>query len=348
MAEPVEVRPLTPEDTPAVLDLLRVSFGEAGVRWSEAIWTWKHLRNPFGPSPGLLAWADGRPVALRVFLRWSFRGGSGEEPVSALRAVDTVTHPEWRGRGLFSQLTRELVRQVTEEGARFVFNTPNSQSRPGYLRLGWRVAGRVPLLVRVQRPWRLLRALVGGRESPLPDLSVFPPVDELLSAPEAEGWTGETQDPRLTTLRSMAYLRWRYRDIEAVPGFRYASLKASGEGAQAALVFRARHRRGLSEVDVAEVWVRPADREASCEPALDLAAGLLRRLARETNADILAAVASPGTPERLALRRAGFLPFRPQAPRLTVLPLQRKPGSEDPLERNPGAWRWSLGDLELF
>jgi hypothetical protein len=354
MSEALEIRPLTPADTPAVIDLLKASFGDSGVRWTEEMWTWKHRSNPFGPSPGLLAVVGGRPVALRVFLRWSFRAGSERATIPAVRAVDTVTHPDWRGRCLFTRLTRELVRQLTDEGTRFVFNTPNARSRPGYLRMGWRVAGRVPLLVRVRRPGRLPAALSARSERPLPDLSGFPPVAELLAAPET-GWrsTPEPVDPlgdRLTTVRSIPYLRWRYREIETVPGFRYRSLWTAEGGAEAAVVFRARRRRALAEIDVAEVFLGSPDpggaRDLRGERSLELAAGLLRRLVRETDVDILAAVAAPDTPERTALRRAGFVPARWLAPRLTVLPLAGDPRIGD--TPSADAWRWSLGDLELF
>ena len=32
-----------------------------------------------------------------------------------------------------------------------MFNTPNDQSRPGYLKMGWQVVGRVPIGVRPAR-----------------------------------------------------------------------------------------------------------------------------------------------------------------------------------------------------
>lgn len=345
-----EIHPLTPEEVPAVLDLLRESFGDAGVEWTEEIWRWKHLQNPFGVSSGLLARAEGRPVALRVFLRWTFRQADTSKSLLALRAVDTVTHPDWRGQGLFSRLTRELVRKVGEEGISFIFNTPSSQSRPGYLRLGWRVAGRAPLLIRMARPWRLPVQLIavqlGRAKSRVPDLSGFPRVTELLDGPDT-GWLAEALEssgespPRLSTARSLPYLRWRYQDIPGGPSFEYRSLSRSTGSAHAAVVFRGRSRRGLAEIDVAEIFPGPG---GDAKSSVALAADLLRELVKSADADILAAVAAPGTPERLALRKAGFVPARRLAPWVTVLPLEASAG--------PGLhvddWRWSLGDLEIF
>ena len=46
-----------------------------------------------------LSWSSqhGQLVALRAFMRWTWR--SGGRDVTAVRAVDTATHPDWRGQG---------------------------------------------------------------------------------------------------------------------------------------------------------------------------------------------------------------------------------------------------------
>ena len=69
------------------------------------------------------------------------RGGS---TLHAVRAVDTATHPDHQGRGLFTALTMHALEACRAEGVAFVFNTPNAQSRPGYLKMGWREVGRPP------------------------------------------------------------------------------------------------------------------------------------------------------------------------------------------------------------
>ena len=96
---------------------------------------------------------DDRVVALRVLLRWEFtRGG---ETLRAVRAVDTATDPNYQGRGLFRTLTMHGLDQMREEGVDFLFNTPNSQSLPGYLKMGWQVVGKVPAAFRVRTPLSL-------------------------------------------------------------------------------------------------------------------------------------------------------------------------------------------------
>src|SRR5690606_32239213 len=106
----------------------------------------KHRRNPFGASPMWVAETDEGLAAVRAMMRWELAGPDGRV-LRAVRAVDTATHADHRGRGLFRRLTLGAVESLTAEGVDLVFNTPNDQSRPGYLTMGWEVLGRVPLAV---------------------------------------------------------------------------------------------------------------------------------------------------------------------------------------------------------
>ncbi len=86
---------------------------------------------------------QGQVIGFRMLLLWRFR--RGDEAVTAVRAVDTATHPDHQGRGIFRALTTVAVDELRDEGVGFVFNTPNDQSRPGYLKMGWVDIGRPPL-----------------------------------------------------------------------------------------------------------------------------------------------------------------------------------------------------------
>lgn len=340
------VRPARPEDRPALLDLLALCLGEGSVPRTAELWSWKHLESPFGPSPILVAEAEGRPVGLRAFLRWRWRSGGREVP--AVRAVDTATHPDWRGRGVFSTLTRSLLEEVAAEGAAFVFNTPNRVSGRGYRKLGWRTVGRAPALVRALRPLgtalRLARPEGGGpgsRRGEAPDLSGFPTAATFLASPFAgeliEALVEDRRDPRYRTALDLRYLQWRYG---SPPGLDYRALWSEEPGDPAAVIFRGRARGRLREVLVTEL-LAPAG-----EPGEQRSKKLLQRLATGAGADYLVAVASPRTGERRALLRGGLLPAPGVGPRIVVRRLATARGLPDPGE--PSAWRWSAGALELF
>lgn len=339
MSEP-RIVPLDSVAEEAVLALVRLGLGPGSAPRTAAFWRWKHRQGPFGPSPGLAATADGEIVALRVFSRWRFRGGGGER--AAVRAVDTATHPAWRRRGLFRRLTTELVGAAAAEGAAFVFNTPNRASFRGYRTLGWRSAGRAPLLVRPigARPLGRRHAeppRMSGDWVPLAELLADPGVDRFLAAL----WQDE---PRLHTPRDAAYLAWRYA---AVPGIEYWTMADLDGDGGAIVAARPRLRRGRAELALAEVLI------GGGEAAARRGAALLRRAiaaAAAGGADYLVAIASRRTVERSALTRAGFLALPAAGPRVAVrrLAVEDSPadGLPDPLR--VGDWRWSLGDLELY
>ena len=144
----IELRPAEVDDRTQILSLLATSLGwEIDDAFAE-LFEWKHGRNTFGRSPAWVATHERRVIAFRTFLRWRFEHPDGS-PRNAVRAVDTATHPDYQGRGLFRRLTLHGISEMRETGVDFVFNTPNDQSRPGYLSMGWSMVGRIPISARV-------------------------------------------------------------------------------------------------------------------------------------------------------------------------------------------------------
>ena len=115
----------------------------------------------FGASPIWLAEIDGQIAGYRAFMRWELVDASGRL-WRAVRAVDTATHPDFQRRGIFSRLTMHAVEEMRDEGGDIVFNTPNTQSRPGYLKMGWIDVGRLPVAI---RPTSVSSTLAAGGSS---------------------------------------------------------------------------------------------------------------------------------------------------------------------------------------
>jgi GNAT superfamily N-acetyltransferase len=325
----LELRAVEDGDRAEVLAVLGESLGWDDPETFGAYLDWKHTANAFGRSPGWVAVVDGRVVGVRLFLRWGFRRDGS--PLRAVRAVDTATHPDHQGKGIFRKLTMVALDAMATEGIDFVFNTPNDRSGPGYLKMGWEsVAANVPLAIRL-RPTRLhrsLRARAGGDRwgAPCP---LGQPADSLL------GQTGLVEDllaaapsPRpgtLVTDRSAAYLTWRYAGLARL-GYRVWPI--AGDPAEGVLVFRLRRRGAALELDAVEPLVPAGAERAAGRAAV--------RLLRATGADHLVSLPSDGVPV------PGALPVRRMGPTL----VWRAVASRD---RPPLAhWALTLGDLELF
>lgn len=339
VTDEVTVRPATDADETAILELLATALGAGptGQRTPE-FFRWKHRANPFGTSLALVAEAGGRVVGFRTLMRWRFR--VGQHRVSAVRAVDTATHPEWQGRGVFSRLTaaaRERLRDDTD----LIFNTPNARSLPGYRKLGWAEVGQVPIRLRPVRWTRLAtraRAAAhaeAGTPLPGPD---WPPVSQALADREAvAALLADANDgeERLATDHDVDTLAWRYADCPDLD-YRALTLPATdGRGLAGLAVGRRRRRGPLTELTLAEVIVRRGDRRAATK--------LLSAAAR-VDADHVTAHLPAGSPTLRAARRRGYLTVPGQGPTLVAHPLG--PVTPDPTAWD--SWRLSLGDLEVF
>jgi hypothetical protein len=254
--------------------------------------------------------------------------------VTAVRAVDTATHPEHQGRGIFSSLTLAALDALRGD-VDLVFNTPNEKSLPGYLKMGWTQAGRVPIAVRVRRPLRFATRARAHSVDSDPSRTFMPPV---LAPPasEALGDTeglslllqrSETFPQRLTTLRSVDYLRWRYA---AAPLLDYRAI-ASEDGLA---IFRVRSRGELCETTVSELIARDADRAA--------ARRLFRAVLRAARVDHVTSSFPAGSASRV--RRFGSFPA-PGGVTFVVNPLA---SDVTPDPRVMASWALTIGDLEVF
>lgn len=347
------LRAFRPSDRAAVLGLLGEAMGggPTGSR-TEDFFDWKHRQSPFGASPAQVALDGERIVGVRLFLRWQLEREGRR--LYALRAVDTATHPEYLRRGIFRELTLSLLTHLEEsEQVDLVFNTPNADSRPGYLRMGWQEVGLLPVHIAPVRPYRFLQGMrsasranasgnasavsapspTHGREISCP----LPPAAAAFDQP------GELEDlisarPASSALRtplSVEYLRWRYVDP---PGLDYRCVPVHRGGRLVGIGFgRPRRRADLVEFTLGDVLVQNGD------PRLVRS---VQRAARRSGADHVAVHLSDYRDLRGQIGAAltGYLPVPSKGIRLVANP--RRPGSSCALD--PAHWELSLGDLEVF
>jgi len=160
-------------------------------KFTEEFFRWKHLENPFGISYGLLALDGHKIVGLRMFMFWEFNTHNGK--MKAIRPVDTVTDENYRGRGIFKKLTLDGLQNILGE-YEIIFNTPNNNSLPGYLKMGWSKMENLDCF-RVG----LINPFVKSSEF----LSIS--IDQVNSMKENSITLN-------STLRSDEFLKWRYKD----------------------------------------------------------------------------------------------------------------------------------------
>lgn len=355
------IRPLNRTDERAVLDLVRLALYGENFPDLPGYWQWKHYENPFGESFGLVAWAGEQLAAVRLFMRWSLCGGG--QVVRVGRAVDMAVHPDWRRRGLFERMTLASLEPMAAEGIALTYNTPNSLSLPGYLKMGWSHPGRLPLRMHVRHPGRVLGHVVraqlghdaagrkgltpsGGKARPVKAVGLVDNTQVLcllqdVAVRELTQRVGAAQlDPpsrdaavsRLRTVLSPEYLEWHYGRNHWYP---YVAAFESRGNEGALVVGRLLMRQGLVEVWLTEVVASPGRRGRA------LAARAAARLACQTRADYVVVSALGETP---GVRR-GYLPLGRRGTDVTVRVLM----SDLPLDPTSWAgWAAGIGDFELF
>jgi len=323
----IQLRTFEPGDRGNVLTLLAASLGRADDPRFDLLFAWKHEQNVFGRSAMLVA-ADGDAiVGFRALMRWQFERDG--RVVEAVRAVDTATHPDYRGGGVFTRLTMGAVDRVHDEGVSFVFNTPNDQSRPGYLKMGWHEVGRLPIAVRprsVRSAVRMVRSREPAERWSEPSTAGEAASQFLLaSAGTIAALLASQRGSRgVHTVRSPEYLAWRY----GAEFLGYRVLVARRGAEHGLVIFRVRRRGAARELVLDELLVPDGDPR--------LAAALLETLAVSANADYIIRIDNrPASAGR-------FLRLPRQGPMLTWRAVcdARMPALAD--------FELTMGDVELF
>ncbi|MEO5967788.1 MAG: GNAT family N-acetyltransferase [Ferruginibacter sp.] len=314
----MEVKAAEFNDLPEMISLLKKSLGEGLIPKSEAYFKWKHELNPFGKSKILIAKEDGKIVGLRAFMKWKWKDGN--ETITAVRAVDTATDPAFQGKGIFKKLTLQAVEECKAEGCGLVFNSPNENSRPGYLKMGWEDEGRMPLLIKVgslipsfyseEKAEEIYFQFSVKREfEKLNDNYIFPESNKQIYTP-----------------LSTDYLKWRFEDCPIV---NYGAIIENDFG----IVFRLKRINKFVELRICEIWEKDSGANKKLKKAL-------RKIIGAANPIMVSCAPSP-----LITGKIGFFgPFL-KGPITTTRPL-----AITSLEKfkNFKSWQPSIGSMELF
>lgn len=328
----MEIRHAAQEDIPGIVDLLKVSLGEDLMPKSEQYWRWKHVDNPFGQSPVLIAVENDSIIGVRAFMKWQWT--SGGRILNAIRAVDTATHPDHQGKGIFKKLTLSLLDIAKRDGIDFVFNTPNNQSKPGYLKMGWIEAGRLPIRLNIRRPGAILMNVLNVKEKTQGE--VHGTIAGTFEHPGFESLLCDhfSQNTKLITKFSREYLIWRYRDV---PVANYVAVAETNNDQLNGLVIgRIKHSGMGVEFRITDIFLKKANGGKKLKLELD-------KVIRSLGIDFvtISGQVSPPYFAVLGLMNAK-IPFGPV---VTVRAVNNK---ELTSFHNFANWSPSLGDLELF
>lgn len=307
----MEIKEASQNDIPQILKVLKASLGEISSRKTEEVWRYKHIDNPFGESLVLVAEEAGKIIGVRAFMRWQWQ--KGDHVYSAFRAVDTATHPDHQGKGIFKKLTLKALEIAKERGDHFVFNTPNSQSKPGYLKMGWAEVGKLNIHL------RLVNFIPFNKKGPK-----YSSVGNPWNSSDLLNFYFQNQKAadRIFTPKDLDYINWRYVNN---PLQDYAVIFDKNFFIAGYL----KDRKRIKEFRLSEVIVS--------EKGMKSAKARILKMAKSSGAAIVSS--SPNNELKFALGFSGNF-----GPALTFRPINCNNASFLELD----TWSYSLGDLELF
>lgn len=186
---------------------------------------WEYEKNPAGPAILSLDKSESTLNAQYVVLPWRFRM-YGHETAGSL-SLNTMTHPDARGRGLFKQLAMRTYDELESMGVGFTVGFPNRNSAPGFQRsLGFTTLGALPFLIRPLRWMSVMRRFITGSaerkgsslELAVNPASVFRSKEWCVSVVNASFWDHRWDDflqsfysdKRIVSVRDASFMDWRY------------------------------------------------------------------------------------------------------------------------------------------
>jgi GNAT superfamily N-acetyltransferase len=246
-----ELRPYRPGDERHIFELFQLCFGRD---LSEQLWQWRYLDDPVGPGVICLAW-DGDTLVAHHAVSCVGLHVQGQDWVMGLGGA-AMTHPSYRGYGLYRQLAQWTWDRMAERGMPVAVAFANAFSHRLIIRdLAFVDLCQIPT-------FRLSLPPASGfseRDKQIVELEDFDDRFDQL-------WKCVSDDYAVIARRSRAHLHWRY---VRRPAQRYRILAYLDGGELLGYVVLKRYREELHLVDVLSVRdVEVAERLILCAAQL--------------------------------------------------------------------------------
>jgi GNAT superfamily N-acetyltransferase len=193
----MNIRPYQDRDAPQVLDLMTKNYHRV---YTEEWWNWKYKEDYFGESIIRVAEDNEKIVGTRSLWAWKLRFKGNV--YNAYQPADTLVDEAYRGRGLFTQMTLSAINEARQNEAVMLFNFPNNNSLPKYLRLGWELLDEIHWYIKITNLLKLFTLNKDRSEritvQNMEDI-IFP---NIMSEPPERYW--------FSTIWTNEYLRWRF------------------------------------------------------------------------------------------------------------------------------------------
>ncbi len=115
-----------------ILELMRLAFEGHAEKFNIDYMRWQYADNPVGKIVGFNAYM-GDVLAAHYVTMPIYMTIEGKKTLGVL-SLNTATHPEHRGKRLFTILAEKTYEYASENGFKFVIGVANAQSTHGFLK----------------------------------------------------------------------------------------------------------------------------------------------------------------------------------------------------------------------
>lgn len=115
-----------------ILELMRLAFEGHAEKFNLDYMHWQYADNPVGKIVGFNAYM-GDVLAAHYVTMPIYMNIEGKKTLGVL-SLNTATHPEHRGKRLFTILAERTYQYAAENGYKFVIGVANAQSTHGFLK----------------------------------------------------------------------------------------------------------------------------------------------------------------------------------------------------------------------
>lgn len=135
MSNNIEIRQSffeTDKEFDQLVELQNEVYKERGKTFSSEVFKHWYVDNPYGHAISFNAFDDDKMVAHYVCI--TKKMCVGNRIVDGILSMATVTHPNYRGRGLFKTLAKMTYDYARDNGYEFVIGVANANSFPGFMK----------------------------------------------------------------------------------------------------------------------------------------------------------------------------------------------------------------------
>ena len=303
-----------------IILLTKDNYGEIEIANKDYL-LWQYVCNPHGQAVISLAKSslDDKVVGQYIVIPMSVIA-NGQEVLGSV-SLNTLTHSDFRGQGIFTVLAKDAYKKCAERGIDFTYGFPNQNSYPGFVKkLGFEDIGHVPLLIKPLKIKELVKKKIrntitknimiglGACLSPLFKIkqSNFNDIEVVkihrFDNSYSQFWSEVKGKYNVMVDRSTKFMNWRYFDI---PLRKYQVFVAKNKGnVMGYIITRIQEVEGINNGMIVDFLV--ADNDIGKRSGLSLISYALKEM-NNLDIEMMGCLMLPHTHEFNLLRKSGFL-----------------------------------------